>query len=641
MHRQAEPLKYRPDIDGLRAIAVLSVILFHIDYRLVPGGFVGVDIFYVISGYLITRIIGEEMLAGRFSFGQFYVRRMRRILPAFLVVVVATLAVGWIVLLPEDLASLVSSVKYALIFSANILFSRERGYFDLGSDETPLLHLWSLSVEEQFYFVWPVLLFGLCIILRKLPDRRSIRALLPLGIAVLTAAAFAYSAKLVHSPDGPTRYYFLLQNRAGEILIGALAAFIPPIRQKWLAVILGSIGFCALPVALFAIHRDTPFPGFAALLPCGAAALLIYSGKTMTTPVSRCLGALPLVWIGLLSYALYLWHWPVLAYMRYVYGRYALPWHWTVTAVLLTFALAFATYLFVERPFKRRPMTFWWAFPRIYLVPSALLAAIGAVALQFSAPQPKDAMLTSYGLDVCHGNLTKRCVRGAPDVAPSALVIGDSHAAALNTFVDVVGKREGWAANVVTGSSCSPVFGFDEKVLPDFAWAPCAALKTYVRDNYLNYKVVVITSYWAFQMGWTDLASDKDYLRKLEATLRTIAAQRPVVVLSDVPHVPVSPFRLAHFQQIGLHVSRETGGETTRANETIRRLTESIPNVRWVDLTQYFADFDQGSVYQGKPIYFDNQHLNIYGSGVLAKAFTAHGLLLGSVGQAVKVHGAR
>lgn len=627
MQRTREPTPYRPDIDGLRAVAVLAVILFHINRNFVPGGFVGVDMFFVISGYLLTSIMGAEMQAGKFSFGQFYVRRMRRILPAFLLVVAATLLVGQWILLPVDLPPLLNSIKFALVFASNIFFSRERGYFDLSSDEIPLLHLWSLSVEEQFYFLWPILLYGLYRLL-GLNERRPVRPILP-WLLVSLIAAFAYSQHLASSASDATRNYFLLQNRFGELLIGAAAAFVPPTRQKWLATMIGVIGICLIPTALWWIDSTTPFPGYAALLPCGAVALLICSGKAVPTPTMRVLSFRPLVWIGLLSYSLYLWHWPVLAFMRYVYGRYELPWQWNLAAFGATVGFAYLSYVTAERPFRRRPMEFPKAFTAFYLVPSLLLAAICMWGTRQVPPSVTDPELISYGKDVCHGNLTQRCDRGEIGASPTVLVFGDSHAAALNSFVDVLGKREGWAAKVVTGSSCSPVFDFDETALPDFARAPCAQLKTYVRANYLKYDTVVITSFWAFQMGWTELAADKNYLRKFESTLRTIAAQRPVIVLSDVPRVPVSPFRLAHFEGIHLRVSREVSDETTRANEVIRRVAESVPNVRWmIDLTPYFADFAEGSLYLGKPIYFDDQHLNIYGSKALAAAFAVHDKLI-------------
>ncbi|VVE69150.1 O-acetyltransferase OatA [Pandoraea pnomenusa] len=624
-----EPNFYRRDIDGLRAIAVFAVILFHIDHDLLPGGFVGVDMFFVISGYLITSIISAEMRIEKFSFGEFYVRRMRRILPAFLLVIATTLVVGQLVLLPNDLKPLLASAKFALVFASNVFFARERGYFDLSSDEVPLLHLWSLSVEEQFYFVWPLLLY--CMFrLFKASKRHLTHTGLPLALVLLTATAFIYSQHLATSPATATHSYFLLQNRFGELLIGATAAHIPPVRRRWLANVIGALGVCGIAASLWMINRMTPFPGYAALLPCVSVALLICSGKASETVAKRILSFGPFVWVGLLSYSLYLWHWPILAFMRYVYGRYALPWQWSAAAAVATFGLAALSYFICERPLKKRPMGFPTAFTSLYAGPTLLLVGFcvwGAHHVSSPALPPE---LTSYGLDVCHGNLTQQCDRGDKEVAPTVLVFGDSHAAALNSFFDVLGKREKWSATVVTGSSCSPVFDFDETALPEFARAPCAQLKSFVRSNFMKFDTVVITSFWAFQMGWTDIPADRNYLKKFEMTLRTIAAHRPVIVLSDVPRLPVSPFRMAHFDAINLRVSRKVSDETKRANETIRRIVESVPNTRWIDLTPDFAGFDQGALYEGKPVYFDEQHLNIYGSKALASAFASHNALLTS-----------
>ncbi|GAB3629061.1 O-acetyltransferase OatA [Pandoraea terrae] len=620
---------YRADIDGLRAIAVLSVILFHVNYRIVPGGFIGVDIFFVISGYLITKIIASEMRSHRFSFKAFYVRRIRRILPVFLLVVAVTLVVGRILLLPEDYLSLLASIRSALLFAANIHFARERNYFDLASDETPLLHVWSLSVEEQFYFVWPVLLLGLFalassrLVKRKLFARNGML----IAIALMIAIGFTISEWMVRRP-GSTSGYYSLFSRFGELLVGAMAAFLPMAVERNIAGCLATPGLVGVAVGLFVIDRNARFPGLLALLPSVSTALILYAGRYpegTRTLVARLLALPALVSVGLLSYSLYLWHWPVLTFMRYVYGQYSLPVGWNITAIAVMLLLSLLSYELLEKRFKRRKMTFPRAAIGHYATPAALLLTACLVDARISAPAPADPMLASYGANVCHGTLTGHCVRGDTKVAPTVLMIGDSHAAALNAFVDVVGRQEGRSARVVTASSCSPVFDFNALALPDFAQKPCAELTKFVKREYLSYDAILIASYWAFQLGMTDLPTDRNYLEKFGNTLRTLAKARPVYVISDVPRLPVSPFRLARFDRIHFDVDRPFSRKTQQANDRIRKVVESVPNAHWIDLAPELRQFTHGGLFQGKPAYFDEQHLNIYGSTTLGELLTRLG----------------
>jgi peptidoglycan/LPS O-acetylase OafA/YrhL len=625
--------RYRPDIDGLRAIAVVSVILFHVSYRLLPGGFTGVDIFFVISGFLISGIIATESADGRFSFLAFYVRRMRRILPVFLLVLACTIAVGRVLLLPDDLESLLKSARYGLFFAANYFFSYGRGYFDLASDETPLLHIWSLSVEEQFYFVWPLLLVGLL----KLGQwscgrtREQSRRFVTICVALLVVAAFVYAEHKVGAAGEASRYYFMPQTRASELLVGALAAFAPSLRDRKLKESLSAIGVVAVFTSFFVIDRNTPFPGFHALLPCVGTALLLYAGRghgEEMPSTQKLLANGAMVFIGRLSYSMYLWHWPILALMRYVYGRYDLPVHWAIGAVAMTLLLSYLSYRFVEQPVKNRTTRFRTAFLGIYALPGAAILLVCFFCSRQAEQVRVDTILTTYGTDVCHGTFAGRCVRGDLTKKPTVLVIGDSHAAALNSFIDVVGRKEGWAAEVVTGSSCSPVFDFDAMALPDFAQKPCEDLVRFVRQNYTKYDVVMIASYWAFQLGHINLPSDKNYLRKFQYTVEQIAASRPVYVFSDVPRLPISPFRLARFESLGLKVKRGEAKESEAANVTIRSAISHIPNVHWVDIASDMQTFDDGCVYNGRPMYFDDQHLNIYGSTALGRRYAQSATLL-------------
>lgn len=340
----SHPLAYRPEIDGLRALAVVPVILFHAGFDVVKGGFVGVDVFFVISGYLITSIIMTEWLAGRFSIVNFYERRVRRIIPALLFMLAATLPAAWILLTPQEMTAFSKSLISVCLFSSNIFFSETSGYFDSASELKPLLHTWSLAVEEQFYLFFP---FLLTLALPK-GARRAAYMLIALAVASLLLADWALARY-------PSAAFYLLPTRAWELFIGSLAAFYlsePRPRPKILEELFGLSGLMMILYGVFAYGRQTPFPGFYALTPTIGAALIIVFARSHTL-VGKLLGARGFVAVGLVSYSAYLWHQPLLAFARNIhFGGLT-----TVSAaavVLATFPIAYFSWRFVERPFRTR-----------------------------------------------------------------------------------------------------------------------------------------------------------------------------------------------------------------------------------------------------------------------------------------------
>lgn len=263
---------YRPDIDGLRAIAVLSVVLYHYGAKWLPGGFTGVDIFFVISGFLITSILRDNLHAGRFSIADFYGRRLRRIVPPLLLVITASIVAGWFILMPAEYASLGESSAYAALGLANIYFYHHTGYFDLAAELQPLLHTWSLGVEEQFYFFWPALLW---LGHKVVKSRRLFAACM----ATLAAVLFAYAVrKLGTDPSGA---FYLPFPRSWELATGALIAFAPPMRSNW-APLARALGLGLVCWSLLKISASDPFPGVNALFACSGAALIVWPATKST-----------------------------------------------------------------------------------------------------------------------------------------------------------------------------------------------------------------------------------------------------------------------------------------------------------------------------------------------------------------------
>jgi len=288
-------LNYRPDIDGLRTLAVVPVILFHAGATWLPGGFVGVDIFFVISGYLISSIILRESAAGEFSFLRFYERRLRRIIPALLVVLVVTVAIFQMIALPGQAQQTAESGIAALLSVSNFYFWRTSGYFAPAAEFMPLLHTWTLAVEEQFYLIFPV------VVLALLKLRLPIKWVFVVG----TIAAFAIGYWL--SLEKPSVAYYLLPARAWELAIGAVLAVgvVPAVRGALMRESLPAFGISLIVFSMFYIRSDMLFPGWVALMPCLGTAMVIHAGG-QSWVAQKVLAARPVVFVGLLSYSLYL-----------------------------------------------------------------------------------------------------------------------------------------------------------------------------------------------------------------------------------------------------------------------------------------------------------------------------------------------
>lgn len=335
---------YRREIDGLRALAVLPVILYHAGFAWIPGGFVGVDVFFVISGYLITSIIVNELETGRFTLAGFYERRARRILPALFLVLLVCLPIAWWLLLPAELMGFGKSLIAVAGFVSNILFWLQTDYFAATAEQIPLLHTWSLAVEEQYYLLFPLLL-----LLTWDLGKRWL-----LGLLVLIALLSFVWAEWLWRQSVEANFY-LLPSRAWELMLGALAAFYLQknrVEQGTLAQIASLLGLGLLLVAIFGLHEGIPFPSLYALLPTLGAVLLIMFA-TPATWVGQWLGQRVLVGIGLISYSAYLWHQPLFVFAR-MQATEEPSAVFMAGLIVLTLLLAYASWRWVEQPFRER-----------------------------------------------------------------------------------------------------------------------------------------------------------------------------------------------------------------------------------------------------------------------------------------------
>lgn len=337
-------ITYRPEIDGLRAIAVLAVVFFHAGFGF-PGGFVGVDVFFVISGFLITRIILKDIGQSGASFlKDFWLRRIRRILPAGMVMVLIVLIIGYFVLDRLAYQGLAKSAIAQAFLGANVYFWKDIGYFAEAADFKPLLHTWSLAVEEQFYLFFPFL-FVLGI--RKKFGRQF------LAMLVTFVGFLSFCLSIYLTRTNPEAAFFLIPTRAWELSLGAIVAFLPnrKLMRAGIAEFCATIGLIFIAIAVFSFDSTTPFPGWHASVPVLGAAIFIFANLQCKTVAGRFLSWKPLVFVGLISYSLYLWHWPFLVYGRMVAVDFG--WQVRLIAVVLSFIFAYLSWRWIETPFRK------------------------------------------------------------------------------------------------------------------------------------------------------------------------------------------------------------------------------------------------------------------------------------------------
>lgn len=515
------PNQYRPDIDGLRAVAIAGVVAYHFFPGAAPGGFVGVDVFFVISGYLITHVITEGRHAGTFTLRGFYRRRAIRLFPALAAMLGSFLIAGWWLLDPADYRQLGIDAAAAAAYISNFVFAGDSGYFQRPASLRPLTHLWSLAVEEQFYLLYPVAL------LAALRMNRP-RVVIAVGIA----ASFAVNLAWAGSPNG----FYLLPGRFWELLVGALLAVAAPTVRRWPARVLSSSGVAGIVVAFFVVPQAS-FPGWWATLPVLSAAAMI---AAPTGPANRLLlERSPLVFIGLISYPLYLWHFPLLVFARLHGGE---P---TVAARLLLIALsmvlAYVTYRFIETPVRRRRAARTWR-PLVAVTIALVVAGSAGIAVVSAAGFPGRVpynvrKLVDYKYDYRAGFREGTCfLRPEQDASQFGancvdkghgkllFVWGDSHAAMLYPGLRQLATKDGFRLAQFTASSCPPL-------LPYVAGPVCHGInqEAFRRLQQLKPDAVLLCDLW----------DPKSYgppseIVQTVAAIRSAGVQR-IVIVGPVP----------------------------------------------------------------------------------------------------------
>ncbi|MET3924363.1 acyltransferase family protein [Devosia sp. 2618] len=659
---KSEALAYQPFVDGLRAISILAVVLYHVGLPGVPGGFVGVDVFFVISGYLIISQIVVGFERGRFSMAGFWARRALRILPPYLLVIVVSLVIAPCVLvMPGEFKDFSDQVIWSAGMVVNQLFVGQGGYFDASADLKPLQHLWSLAVEEQFYVVAPLLIGGLWWVSRRMGGQA-----LRIGVsAVLFVVSLALCVYWTGTGDSTNYAFYLMPLRAWEFIAGgAVGCAVPYLLRLPKPVIsaLTAVGLAMILGAVALFTAATPFPSFWAVIPALGAALLIAGGVAHPAGlVVRGLTWRPMMWIGLISYAWYLWHWPLLAFMRvYNFGEKVMV--WDVAMGALSFVLAIGTHLWIERPIRewrqRTRVQMDWRPVLVGVAACAAVAVSGFGFANFVTPpqlgtyQRTDSIL--HAGDLCRLNLSDPNDTCPIEVeAQLGVLFGDSHSQIERLLFNTIAHRYGAQIASIGGNRCAPILGVD--ILNGYPEG-CDKIKldgiAAISSGHYKAQFAILAARWAAynnnpdqrvggEDGWAlaepgqDVASDQQKALYIEGLRNSIAALEAAGVKRILVQGP-TPEWLRRVPECvtradAMHLSRDANCALPRAVVEARRanvvawLKEALsafPEVRFVDPLDVFCDATMCRPYDGQVLLFsDDDHMSEAGQARVYRAF--------------------
>ena len=640
-------IQYRPDIDVLRAIAVVPVILYHADLPFMKGGFVGVDVFFVISGFLISSIILREIEAGTFSLMSFYQRRVLRIFPALVLVLCFSLIVGWMVYLPDDYKRVCESVFAASTFISNLYFMKDSGYFGAAPEVKPLLHTWSLAVEEQFYVVFPLYLMLIARFSRKSQ----------VAITIVLWVSGLASSVLVVAHDQPLAF-FTLPTRMWELLTGTLLAMgaipEPTARAHSKAACWVGLGIIAAAVTLY--WEGMTFPGLAAIPPVIGSALAIWSGLAASAGQPQFMSNSNLVICGKISYPLYLWHFPLIAFAKYLTVSSVSPWVMS-TAVGISVLLSLASWKLFETPIRTRGRN--WAPATVVVIGLAAMTLTGGLGLLGYLNRGFEGRISPERLTIVRGvtdrsaaaqecmgrgsdavRADRLCVLGSPKPRPDTLVWGDSFAEALAPGIATAADRAGKGFYLAGRPGCTPQTGRSTAGIGDAACHEfSAAMHDWLMRN-VDVRNVVLVLRWPSAVQRRHSAADPAagtlaqigpgrFSSSLTALLHELtAAGKSVWIAGPLPVVGFNLPRALYIQSLGFGAGREIRPlrrDHDAAFAWIDPYVASLAgriDLRLIRLDPRLCDQSVCKVSEnGRPIYFDSSHLSVFGATLVSTEF--------------------
>ena len=643
-------IKYRADIDGLRAVAVLAVVLYHFKKSIGFNGYMGVDVFFVISGFLITKIIHREMIEGTFSLQSFYERRIKRIFPAFVTVIFFSTLAAYFLFLPKELLDFSQSALASVFFSSNILFYAEAGYFDAAAELKPLLHTWSLAVEEQFYIVFPLILMG---VMRWAKNKLSAVIVCMLVFSFLSNILFSYL-------DNADAIFYMFPMRAWELLMGSVLALnIVPLRfvSKKITGQGISIFGLFLIVLGFLLEAEQGKFYYLNLIPVVlGTACIIYAGSVHRDLfVTRCLSITPMVFFGKISYSLYLWHWPLYVFSKYYMFDY-LPKPHKVGLILLSILLAYLSWRFIEQPMRQKNVN----ITSSRFMRSGFAAIIGVMVLSGfliqnhgTAHWHSNDILQVTNAELGNGyeyietfNNSDDFVFGATDNIQKAtvLLLGDSHAEAIAPAIEKHLLEQG-KTGLMLRNSCLLPEGFQDSVM---GLKKCnkkmVTILNYLRNN-RKIDTVIIAQRWAVRTeDWhkiygisseSYLTLRKDSLVKLIQDLehenkKIIILAQPPEIGNNVKNIPSIYARMKMRDETSVHellLSLEGYKKQQKYITPILKHIEKITSAQVVWPHKYLCQGDDLMCEIGDEhglYYYDDDHLSKYGAEKIAHLFMGY-----------------
>lgn len=598
-------MDYRPDIQGLRAIAVLSVMVFHFDPLWLPGGFVGVDVFLVISGFLITSILLKKRSQPEYrlvsTLKYFYFSRAKRLAPAYYFLLLVVSVGAAIFFLPADYKVISESAKAAALFDSNRFFANFGDYFAPANHEQPLLHTWSLAVEVKFYIMAPFLIL--------LVPRKLLKWLFSFLFLVFIAIA---EYQLTYQ-GGEQEVYYSLYARLPEFLAGSLVAIYlsaggKPARSQ---IIFGPLGIVLIGLSVIVQPGIGHFPGLNALLPVAGSVMILIGSSD--SAIGKLLANSSLVWVGALSYSLYLWHWPVLAFLRYYTGLESLGVTYGLIFLAITLLLSVISFYLVEKPMRRNSVQKRRYFGFSIVALSGIIVAsysFSDISESFNALDlPEEYVRYADPATICHGKVVGECLQGEMASNHEVLVLGDSHAAMLNSYFGYLGTQLGFRARIITASSCVTIPGFDYERLPDWAQSSCVAQMKEAEKYIEDASVIFLAGMWSYQ------TQSDDFLSAFSTFLERFNGRAQVYVMPQVPMLNQSPLRNFHFKNLGLEGHVGIDEESIRANRLIGEIVSQYSSVRILG-SEIESIFSNAPFFGNDLVYFDRSHLNEVGARI-------------------------
>lgn len=605
-------IKYRPEIDGLRAIAVISVIIYHLNENWLSGGFLGVDIFFVISGFLITGIIITEIQQNSFSLKQFYTRRIKRIYPAFITVMALVSFIASVIFIYNDFNKLRKTIELAIAFLSNFYLGLTQGYFDLSANENPVLHIWSLAVEEQYYLIFPLILI---LAYKKFREIKVLFIITLILFFILLATSFIpanFYKEVLHQPN----IYYLSNLRFPELLVGSLLAIYHNLSNKvqlskQVNNILAILSTLLLFSCLFLMNNDIAYiPGITLILPCIFTALIIHT-TSQNNIVKLCLSNKAIVFIGKISYSLYLYHWIFIAFAYYITGEKQINNQSIAIVIVLTIIFSVLSYYLIEQPIRKSKLNFKQSFLYIYFIPSLLLLGFNLYKRQTIRAEKEHI---EQSIPVSNEN----------HYPAKVIILGDSHSSHLEAFLNYVRNKEGWKADIFKDKfECSFIVNEQYQLDPN-----CQSV--WQKDS--QYKAIFISAFYDLRMGGQPVPRfrpetfiEPDFKARFKNTVKQLAMQKPVYVFANNSSVSRSPLRGYLLENYGLEkylTPIHRMGDIDASNKIIHDLVKDIPNVYWVDAQQYLPK--DSVMAEGKYLYADQDHLTNFGAYYMAKEFSKY-----------------